>query len=268
MSMQVDMFNVTPALAREWLRKNTNNRPIRPSHVITLKQSFERGEFVTTHQGLAFDDDGVLLDGQHRLTAIAQMDDNQSFPMLVTRGLSRDAAFAVIDATQAKRTVSDVLSISRDVSDVANVFARLHKQSGSGLTPAYVKPFALFAQNESLELTAFCKSKTRTWSSAPVRAAGVLWMKMGQPDYVKAVYRTLVSANFEEMPRIAQALFRAQLVGKVQANNTSDMLVRCMRVFDPAMREHSKIQIKDVNVGLGEIRDTLRALMKSEGLLK
>src|SRR5215831_4798996 len=65
--MKTTLERLTPAIARNWLAHNKNNRAIRASHVETLRAAFARGEFVTTHQGVAFDTGGDLLDGQHRL---------------------------------------------------------------------------------------------------------------------------------------------------------------------------------------------------------
>ena len=46
---------------------------------------------MTTHQGIAFDENGVLQDGQHRLCAIVSA--NKPVDMMVTSGLSPDNFF-------------------------------------------------------------------------------------------------------------------------------------------------------------------------------
>lgn len=50
---------VTPALAREWLKLNTRNRPIRQAAVADLAKAIERGEWKVTHQGIGFDENGI-----------------------------------------------------------------------------------------------------------------------------------------------------------------------------------------------------------------
>jgi len=65
---------VTPKKAAEWLEANTANRPISTSVVRGFAEAMRRGEWVVTHQGIAFDVNGVLIDGQHRLAAIVEAD--------------------------------------------------------------------------------------------------------------------------------------------------------------------------------------------------
>lgn len=65
-------MDVTPALAEKMLGHNTHNRPIRRRDVETWKAKILAGEMARTHQGIAFDSNVVLLDGQNRLTAIVE----------------------------------------------------------------------------------------------------------------------------------------------------------------------------------------------------
>lgn len=63
---------VTPELAQKLLNLNTANRPIRAAEVDLWKEVIERGAWHYTHQGIAIDSDGVLQDGQHRLSAVVK----------------------------------------------------------------------------------------------------------------------------------------------------------------------------------------------------
>ncbi|HEV8193129.1 MAG TPA: hypothetical protein VGP82_16835, partial [Ktedonobacterales bacterium] len=85
-----EVRKITPALARELLKRNTNNRALRPAHVDMLRGTMQRGEWQVTHQGLAFADDGELLDGQHRLEALGTMPDDFFCFMKVETGYERD----------------------------------------------------------------------------------------------------------------------------------------------------------------------------------
>lgn len=258
--MKTQIVEVTPKVAREWLKQNTHNRPLRPSHVETLRASFERGEYVMTHQGIAFDDDGVLVDGQHRLTAITLLPDGASFQMLVTRGLDRSAVFPVVDAIQAKRSTADVLAIDAGLGYVGNFMARLYAGRTTGLTPVYVAPFAEWARPEYEDLVMFCSSVCRTWSSAPVRSGAIVAVKCGaDPDYVKLVYSSLVRADFGSMPPLIQALYRSHMSGKVKASAAMDIFVRCLKAFDPRHGKLTRIQINDQSAALGSVREMMDA---------
>ena len=69
-----EIVEVTPALAASWLDKNENNRPINWNYVAQLARDMKAGRFACTHQGIAFDTEGRLIDGQHRLWAVLEVD--------------------------------------------------------------------------------------------------------------------------------------------------------------------------------------------------
>ena len=105
--MDCQVVTVTPEMANDILLRNTRNRPIIQSRVLEFEAQLLRGEMQLTHQGIAISETNVLLDGQHRLMAIA----NTGIPaaMLLSYGLP-DSVFAVLD-TGAKRRPGDVLSM-------------------------------------------------------------------------------------------------------------------------------------------------------------
>ncbi|MDR1492029.1 MAG: hypothetical protein LBT05_04830 [Planctomycetaceae bacterium] len=64
------LMEVTPKLAAEWLSKNYLNRKLDSAIVNRYSRQILHGDWRQTHQGIAFDRNGVLLDGQHRLAAV------------------------------------------------------------------------------------------------------------------------------------------------------------------------------------------------------
>lgn len=105
--------DVTPKLAEEWLKRNVNNRKLDRSLVARLAADFSSGHYTQTHQGAAFDTDGNLVDGQHRLHAIVAS--GVTVRMLVTRGLKPEAR-AKIDTGNA-RSLPQVLAMSYGMRD-------------------------------------------------------------------------------------------------------------------------------------------------------
>ncbi|MFH9863030.1 hypothetical protein [Streptomyces sp. NPDC017202] len=110
--MRMEVLHVSPELAAEWLTRNTSNRPLSKSAVQQLAGRIQRGEWQLTHQGIAFDEDGVLIDGQHRLAAIAKA--GMTVPLTVTHGVPR-TAFTVMD-TGRKRTGRDTLALAGEAN--------------------------------------------------------------------------------------------------------------------------------------------------------
>ena len=103
---------ITPRKAAELLGANTTNRPISKSVVRSFAEAMRRGEWIVTHQGIAFDVNGVLIDGQHRLAAIVEAD----VPVEVTVFTDvEDGTFDVLD-TGKRRNAADVLAIEGEKS--------------------------------------------------------------------------------------------------------------------------------------------------------
>jgi hypothetical protein len=94
------------------LEANTTNRPISKSVVRSFAEAMKRGEWVVTHQGIAFDVHGVLIDGQHRLAAIVEAE----VPVDLTVFSDVDeGTFDVLD-TGKRRNAADVLAIEGEKS--------------------------------------------------------------------------------------------------------------------------------------------------------
>lgn len=103
---QVEIIEVSPELAAEYLQKNQNNRPMSYSRVKDMAAKMKKGEWIFTHQGIAFNVDGIMVDGQHRCAAI--IDAGVTVKMTVTWNLQQ-AAFDHVD-TGGTRSGSDLLA--------------------------------------------------------------------------------------------------------------------------------------------------------------
>jgi hypothetical protein len=119
-------MNVTPARAKEWLGNNFKNRPISEDVVLAYMRDMVNGEWVETHQGIAFNDKDELIDGQHRLHAIARS--GVTIRMMVTFGLPSAVAgkeMTTMDAVDRGRTrsVADQLKIQHGMKDGSAIAA-------------------------------------------------------------------------------------------------------------------------------------------------
>jgi hypothetical protein len=92
-------------LAAVILDRNLAVRKLRETRVQFWADEINAGRWKLTHQGIALDTDGALLDGQHRLSGVVKA--GSAVEMLVTVGADRDT-YAVID-TGAVRNVADIL---------------------------------------------------------------------------------------------------------------------------------------------------------------
>lgn len=69
-----EIVNINADLAASWLERNESNRAVNWNWVAQLARDMRAGRFACTHQGIAFDTNGRLIDGQHRLWAILEAD--------------------------------------------------------------------------------------------------------------------------------------------------------------------------------------------------
>ena len=103
-----EVMDITPDMAKKILaHRNKNNRPIRYTHLEKLSEAIEKDEWKVTNQGIAFDADGNLIDGQHRLAAILQT--RKTVKMMVATNMDANI-FDVVD-TGSKRSTGDALDI-------------------------------------------------------------------------------------------------------------------------------------------------------------
>lgn len=103
----VELVEVTPDLAHEWLGYNTHNRKLRDRVVIAYAADMAAGDWQWNGESIKFATDGTLLDGQHRLAAVTLA--NVTVPMLVVRNLPNQIQDTVDGG--AKRKFADVLSL-------------------------------------------------------------------------------------------------------------------------------------------------------------
>ena len=88
---QTQVVPVTPALAKRWLKHNTRNRSIRESVVTRYVGDMINGRWKFAGDPIRFDSEGVLIDGQHRLAALAKCDEETQIDMLVITGLDPES---------------------------------------------------------------------------------------------------------------------------------------------------------------------------------
>ncbi len=107
MTITAEIMTVSPKKAEDWLSANTHNRPLRNRQVEFLRGVIERGEWQLNGDAVRFDADGTLIDGQHRLWAIALGE--TSVKMMVVRGLASDAQMTI--DMGARRSLADHLRL-------------------------------------------------------------------------------------------------------------------------------------------------------------
>ncbi len=137
MGMTVQRVYVTPTLAAQWLSSNHDeNRIIRRPKVISAMEDMKGGRWKFTHQGICFDGSGVLIDGQHRLTAITEA--GWAVWMLVFRSQTCEITDPI--DRNAPRTVGFITGLDNRTAAACRVLLGLEsgREHQSDVTPGEI----------------------------------------------------------------------------------------------------------------------------------
>jgi hypothetical protein len=230
-TMEMRVINVTPEMAKSFLAFNyKGNRNLKPSWVKDLAGRIQRGEWRLTHQGILFDKNGNLIDGQHRCHAVVEA--GVPVDMVVVSGAEEDA-YKVLDQGQ-KRNLSDLSGLDVRVSHIVSFLTRVKM----GKTPTYMQqePFVNGKVGTlSKELISFCGAARPKVSSVPIKAAAVALTLAGEDkQYVFGLYRSLVLRDYSNLPPISLQMLKQIDTGKVKSQNgttAKDLFCRSYIMF-------------------------------------
>jgi|694.fasta_scaffold64964_5 hypothetical protein len=250
-STQIEV--ITPRIARSYLELNHNNRPLRKSHIKSLAFDMVNGDWQVTHQGIAFDTNGTLIDGQHRLHAIIEA--GVPIKMLVTTGCSA-SSFAILDRG-ANRSPSDILKWPTKITEVITLairiaygtnptLSRIRKMDGSSL----IKNCQVLLDN--------CLTCRATMSTSGVKLAACVQMTVQEDhQFVISQYKALISEQYDDMTKCSQSFNRQ---ARDKQMKREELFCRAMFVFDNTEINRPKILItEDIIAQKNEI---LRRIVK------
>lgn len=100
--------NITPKRAAEILKMNTFNRPLSKPHLAFLCKCLQNGEWKVNADSIRISPENVLLDGQHRLTAVIET--GITIKSYVAYNVPKDT-FDTIDSGLKPRGGADVLAL-------------------------------------------------------------------------------------------------------------------------------------------------------------
>lgn len=120
MSINMRIENITPEEAASMLKRNHVNRNPREGLVLAYRKDMEAGRWVMTGEPIQFGKDGSLLNGQHRLTALAGSSVVDGINFVVVRDLEESAQLLMDKG--APRSIADMIKLEHGaVKNVAVV---------------------------------------------------------------------------------------------------------------------------------------------------
>jgi hypothetical protein len=215
--MKTDIVKITPEDAKKYLGKNyQKNRKLRSGVVSRYARDMKNGNWGITHQGIAFNTRGELIDGQHRLAAIVEC--GEPITMMVVRDVSC-ASFSHLDLG-FNRTTEDVLCaegddwVTRDHISIARLLSANgnSRQSLAGLSPFELKELVYLHRNAISFVLQSLERRIRGVTVAPLLAA-------------------IASAYYAETDRVRLAEFIQVLVSGIVGNPETDGAAILLRDF-------------------------------------
>lgn len=243
MDMQIE--TITPERAQHLLQGNTNNRKVRPSWVKELARRIQDNEWVMSHQGILLGAEGKLLDGQHRLLAIQQVNVPVTLPVF---HISDTSVFKVLDQGQ-KRNITDLTGIASTVAAPIKFLISITPDGRDKQQSVFV-----IEQVASSELGNHLREiselpQARTYGSSPVRAAAAISMLRHPEDkeYIYNTYAAMARLDFENMPKVGYSFVRQVESGVVKKSGGTmaqrENFLRASVLFDPSERDRKSIKV-------------------------
>lgn len=132
-NVSVHIERITPEVAKKMLDANTHNRDLKPEKQ-PLEKAIRDGEWELNGSTIVFSDAGVLLDGQHRLSACVKTD--TPIVCLVVRGIRQNAQMTM--DVGKKRTLAEHLKLLgyADYNTIAAIGEALCRSDEYGIESA------------------------------------------------------------------------------------------------------------------------------------
>jgi len=186
-AINIELVDVTPELAQQWLLRNIKNRNLRKGVVAQYGRDMAAGEWSINGSTIVFADNDTLIDGQHRLNAIAACDiPGASFPTLVVRGVAEKVKRTIDGGT--KRTMGDRLKID-DTQASPTILASLLRRAHMWDRGVYVNVGG--SSPSSAEMYAYLENNPGVlWSS---EFAGSVRRRVLAPTSVVAIAHWVTS---------------------------------------------------------------------------
>ncbi len=215
---------VDRAMARTWLMSSRGNmRKMNNRWVDYYARLIKAGQWMITHQGIAFNVKGKLEDGQHRLTAIDIAGGRVFMP--VSWNLP-EAQGVAIDCGLA-RPLSMRTALNRRTMSFGSFLLRIKYGSQYKVAPDELERIGSYFHVYLKALFAHCNSETPIYSSACFVSAAIMAVVNGEDQkYVFDLYRDLISRKGEARQRdsaIIHAAYTFVRQNDIQPRNGTQM---------------------------------------------
>ena len=239
---------ISPKRAKEWLEKNTVNRPLRNWWVKELASRMQKGQWKLSPEPIVFSRDGRMLDGQHRSWAIIE---SGMTVMMSVAIVEDDSVFDVLDQG-VTRSNSDILGVPTAVLQPIHYLHRISYHT-KRISPIELKPLL---DTQMVDMSHYIhevvKPKEKRFKPAIFRAALISSVLLGKIERERAieVYTDLSHMNLQNWNRMMQHLMHLidnqTLAEKRNTSNAhNNTFFRAMYFFEHVDSKKTSIRLLD-----------------------
>lgn len=261
------LTQITPYMASQMLEKNEGNRKLNQTVVRIYAADMKAKKWRLTHQAIAIDEDGKIIDGQHRLYAIIASD--ELVTMYVAEYQSQHSVLSLPIDLHKKRSQVDVLKCDHRYVEVVNTIYWLIRQRAA--TTAETESAILKLEPYLSNLHEMVTKRPKIRGSAGART-GVLYRMMQSP--VRAIqyadlYRDFCLLNFDELNSSVQSLIKVCELNATEFHGgqagRQSLIARTVYAFNLDEQHRKIIRIsKETESGIiSNVREFFRALFES-----
>lgn len=250
---------ITPDIAAEWLAHNAVNRNVRRAAVAQYAADMVAGNWREADAPITRRADGMLLDGQHRLSAIiASAKTIGAWVHIVSDNVT--PADMRLDVGKV-RSITDITGISTRHAGAARML--LMVAEGGGNTVTSIDTVLSVANKIAPQIDALTTSTRRGFSTSGVVAATCysMYAYPGDAEVIAAQYDALVGSQigYPYWPAVESAARQVLSDPPAGARSRIHAFMRFTRAFSATSRGLTRVQFKDFDVARREIAPKVSA---------
>lgn len=220
--MKIRQELITPEIAKNWLENNNpHNRNIYQATVQSYARDMKLGLWKTNNQGIGFDKDGNLLDGQHRLSAVVAS--GKSIEFVIFYGLDKSSR-GTIDGGKP-RGAGDKLQLDYGITNanliaaiVRSMFSIVYSRGSSSKFSMGTIKMAIDLYEKEIDMVIRNKKSVPLLGFAPALAGMVFTAKCNPNETMIFAYKYFSGENLNNKSPILA--FRNMMLSGTKNKNS------------------------------------------------
>lgn len=245
------IMEIGPDEAKALLAANYKNRTVRHNVVNRYAKRMREGDWLPTHQGIAFSSTGRGLDLQHRLLAVIKS--GCTVQIMVTEGLD-DKVFEVIDKHQSRSTGDSISENHKDCA-IAKFLLRIFATDNRLHDDFDVRDYIKIFRYEMTLLRESPAKHSKGFSTIPVRSAAIVQMAL-MPRSADQILQKAIDFSNQNLSAFTPAMVgfaNAIIAGRINAigyESRLEMFLKACKIFDSKHDKRSTVHFDNTYLNL------------------